>query len=144
MKFYTGKDYPHLCVGCQATVDQCVELVEIGPDTDDNEAPLMLAGDHMMLCGKRECSCTCSIGYPKIPYDDEDKILCESHGGTEAEKQEARERLCDRNGHWFPHWTAREKRDWVCLSCASVLGRVEIVGVEYIQVPVTNTQGAAQ
>ena len=56
MKFYTGKDYPHLCGGCQTIVDQCVELVEIGPDTDDNEAPLMLAGDHMMLCGEDECT----------------------------------------------------------------------------------------
>ena len=50
MKFYTGKDYPHLCRGCRRTIDQCYDLVMLGEDTDDEEAPLMLAGDLGMLC----------------------------------------------------------------------------------------------
>jgi hypothetical protein len=55
MEFYTGKDYPHLCDKCKATIDQCVDLVQEGEDTDDNEAPLMFAGDHRLMCGGHAC-----------------------------------------------------------------------------------------
>ena len=57
MKFYRGKDYPHLCTKCRTTVDQCVDLVMFGEDTDDEEAPLMLAGDLRMLCGDGGGNC---------------------------------------------------------------------------------------
>lgn len=63
MEYLTGKDYPWLCSKCRATVDGVVELVEMGPDTDDNEAPLMYVGDHHLFCGGRECWDTEFDGY---------------------------------------------------------------------------------
>lgn len=52
MQFLTGKDYPHLCEGCRATITEVAQaLAETGPDTDDNEAPIMYVGDHAMFCG---------------------------------------------------------------------------------------------
>jgi len=54
-KLLTGRDYPHLCSVCQAIVTQCVELVQEGPDTEDPEAPLLLAGDRGLLCGGNTC-----------------------------------------------------------------------------------------
>ena len=56
MKFYTGKDYPHLCKGCRRMIDQCYDLVMFGEDTDDEEAPLMMAGDLGVLCGGGHCA----------------------------------------------------------------------------------------
>jgi hypothetical protein len=44
-----------VCAERQATVDACAMVVEFGPDTDDPEAPLMLAGDQQMLCGGSYC-----------------------------------------------------------------------------------------
>ena len=123
MKFYTGKDYPHLCDGCKATIDQCVDLVQEGEDTDDNEAPLMFAYDHKLMCGGHQCECDCSIGFPLL--DNEQDILCPVHGGTEEEKQAFQESLCDKYGHWFPAWTARLERDWVCLLCLKAYGRYD-------------------
>lgn len=55
-KFLTGKDYPHLCSGCRATIDQiAMMLAEAGPDTDDPEAPIMWVYDHRLYCGGHEC-----------------------------------------------------------------------------------------
>ena len=121
MKFYTGKDYPHLCNGCKAIIDQCVDMVQMGADTDDNEAPSLLAYDRGLFCGGHECECDCSIGFPE--YDDENDILCRVHGGTKEEQQAFNERLCEELGHWFPSWTARLNREWVCLICEKVYGR---------------------
>jgi len=69
MKFYTGKDYPWLCNGCKAVVDECVEEIEARMSLghadmvsgrvrlafDDNEAPHMLAYDRGLFCGGHEC-----------------------------------------------------------------------------------------
>ena len=63
MEYLTGKDYPWFCSKCRATVDSMVELVEMGPDTDDNEAPLMRIGDLGLFCGGRECWDTEFDGY---------------------------------------------------------------------------------
>ena len=123
MKFYTGKDYPHMCEKCRSMIDQCVELVTMGPDTDDNEAPLMFAADHKLLCGGGTCECDWSIGFPLL--DKEYDVLCPSHGGTEEEQQAFRERLCEQEGHYFPSWTAREQRDWVCLICRNAYGQAQ-------------------
>ena len=121
--FYMGKDYPHLCDGCKATIDQCVELVQTGADTDDNEAPLMFAYDHKLMCGGHECECDCSIGFPLM--DNELDILCPAHGGTEQEQQGLRESLCEKDGHWFPAWTARLERDGACMLCLKAHGRYQ-------------------
>jgi len=94
LEFLTGKDYPHLCGGCQSIVDQCVEAVLIGPDTDDNEAPLMLAGDMGLLCGVHACACDCA--------GDEYDVLCPAHGGTDAEKLAFNIGWCNKNGHPVP------------------------------------------
>ena len=121
--FLTGKDYPWLCEQCKAMVDQCVDLVRMGTDTDDDEAPIMFAYDHKLMCGGHECECDCSIGNPS--FDNELDILCRVHGGTEAEQQELRERLCEKEGHYFPSWTARLNRTWVCLICLGAYGQAE-------------------
>ena len=118
MEFRTGKDYPWMCEGCRAAVDQCVDAVEIGPDTDDEEAPLMLAGDMRLLCGGGECDCDCSIGNPS--FDNEFDILCRVHGGTEEEQQTFQEQLCVKDGHWFPL-----NRLGYCLTCRKVKGQAE-------------------
>jgi len=56
MKFLSGKDYPHLCSACRATIDQAAMiLAEEGPDTDDPEAPATWVYDHRLYCGGREC-----------------------------------------------------------------------------------------
>ena len=52
IEFLTGKDYPHICDSCKNMVDMMLEAILEGPDTDDNEAPLMLAGDLQLLCGR--------------------------------------------------------------------------------------------
>ena len=122
MQFYTGKDYPHLCNGCKAMVDQCVDLVQMGADTDDNEAPIMFAYDHALMCGGRECECDCSIGHPLL--DNHDDILCPVHGGTEAEQQAFMEQECNENGHWFPYM-----RDGYCLVCRKAYGQTEQIKV---------------
>ena len=121
-QFYTGKDYPYLCNGCKATVDQCVELIQMGEDTDDNEAPLMFAGDHRLMCGGHACECDCSIGFPLM--DNTMDILCEVHGGTEEEKQTFMESLCDKHGHWFPL-----KREGHCLTCRKAYGQAEPIKI---------------
>lgn len=53
----TGKDYPHLCDRCRATIDDVASLVfgEDGPDTDNEEAPCDYVYDHRMFCGGSEC-----------------------------------------------------------------------------------------
>ena len=71
MEFLTGKDYPWMCEGCRAAVDECAEAmaervswgdgdVESGrlliDLTEDNEAPLVLAYDRRLFCGGGECS----------------------------------------------------------------------------------------
>ena len=123
MEFNSGQDYPNLCQQCKIVVNECLDLVLLGSDTDDNEAPFMVAADHEMFCGGHECSCDCSIGFPS--YDSTEAILCPAPGGTEAEQQEFRARLCERAGHYFPAWTAREERDWVCLLCLKAYGRAD-------------------
>lgn len=57
-KFLTGKNYPHMCPTCQATIDRIAELFEAGelPDTDDPEAPIMFSYDHSLLCGGNDCA----------------------------------------------------------------------------------------
>lgn len=56
MKFLTGKDYPHLCPACRETVSNVAQLLaEAGPDTDDEEAPIMHVGDNRMFCGQHTC-----------------------------------------------------------------------------------------
>ena len=137
MQFYTGKDYPHLCNGCKAMVDQCVEEIEermaLGDEDmvsgrvrlafDDNEAPIMFAYDHKLMCGGHECECDCSIGFPLTDkhYD----IVCRVHGGTAKEQQAFYEQECNENGHWFPAWTARLQRDGLCALCLNAYGRYE-------------------
>ena len=58
-RFLTGKDYPWLCPKCQKAVDDIALMYIMGmfPDTDDNEAPIVKAGDLGRLCGLggREC-----------------------------------------------------------------------------------------
>jgi len=93
----------------------------MGEDTDDNEAPIMFAGDHKLMCGGHQCECDCSKGFPDL--DNDLDIFCRVHGGTEEEQQTAREKECEKHGHWFPTWTARLKRDWVCLMCQRAYGR---------------------
>ena len=140
MKFYTGKDYPHLCNGCKAAVDQCAEemaeRVSWGDgdivsgrmliSLDDNEGPSTLAYDRGLMCGGHECECDCSIGFPLL--DNELDVLCPVHGGTEAEQQAFQERLCDKDGHWFPL-----KREGYCLTCRKAYGQAE---------PITSRIGA--
>ena len=55
MDFLKGKDYPHLCQECQNTIDSVMPLIDEGPDTDDNEAPIMLVYDQRMFCGGHKC-----------------------------------------------------------------------------------------
>jgi len=55
MEFLDGSNYPNLCDSCRAMISQCVELVMMGPDTDDTEAPIMFVYDHAMFCGGRQC-----------------------------------------------------------------------------------------
>lgn len=55
MKYIGGESYQHLCPICRQSIDNCVTIVEEGPDTDDPEAPMMYASDHNMLCGGRTC-----------------------------------------------------------------------------------------
>ena len=135
MEFYTGKDYPHLCERCKAGIDECAEEITVRMSLgdadmvsgrvllgfDDNEAPSLLAYDRGLFCGGHECECDCSIGFPE--YDDENDLLCRVHGGTKEEQQAFNERLCERDGHWFPSWTARLNREGVCLICVKVYGR---------------------
>ena len=142
MDFYTGKDYPRLCDGCKATIDRCVEEIEeriaLGDEDmvsgrvrlafDDNEAPSTLAYDRGLFCGGHECECDCSIGFPLM--DNELDILCPAHGGTEEEKQELRESLCEKDGHWFPTWTARLERDGACMLCLKAYGRYESLEIK--------------
>jgi hypothetical protein len=129
MEFYTGKDYPHLCSKCQQTIDDCVALVHIGADTDDNEAPIMFAYDHKLMCGGHECECDCSIGFPLL--DNHYDLLCRVHGGTEQEQQAFNEQECKELGHWFPAWTTRLERDGLCLMCNKVYGQyVPVMAIE--------------
>jgi hypothetical protein len=82
IQFLTGKDYPDLCPACQSAIDQSVELVREGEDTNDQEAPLNFAGDHNMLCGGRTCKvkeqretplyCLRKRTAPKFPQTEED------------------------------------------------------------------------
>jgi len=132
MKFYTGKDYPHLCNGCKAAVDECVKDIEarmsLGDEDmvsgrvllrfDDNEAPHMLAYDRGLMCGGHECECDCSIGFPLL--DKSLDLFCLAHGGTEEEQQAASEELCEKNGHQFPL-----KREGYCLTCRKAYGQAE-------------------
>jgi len=55
MKFLAGKEYSHLCEGCQAVIDTCSEVVLEGPDTDNIEAPFDFAADNLLLCGGSTC-----------------------------------------------------------------------------------------
>lgn len=55
MKFLTGKDYPHLCSYCQQIITDTARALVEGPDTDDNEAPIMYVGDNDMFCGGHTC-----------------------------------------------------------------------------------------
>jgi len=128
-EFRTGKDYPWLCEGCRAVIDQCAyELETLGGlgdraiesgrlliSLDDDEAPSDWAYDRGLFCGGHECSCDCSIGFPLL--DKELDVFCRAHGGTEEEQQSASEQLCEKNGHWFPHM-----RDGYCLACRKVYG----------------------
>ncbi len=56
MKFLTGSDYPDLCRKCRMTIDQVVDIVSMGADTDDEEAPCNFVYDHGMFCGGHECT----------------------------------------------------------------------------------------
>jgi hypothetical protein len=52
----TGKDYPHLCSACRATIDEMAMLYgEDGPDTDNEEAACDAVYDHRMFCGGGQC-----------------------------------------------------------------------------------------
>ena len=142
IEYKTGKDYPLLCRQCQAMVDQCAEEIEVHMslgdedmvsgrvrlEFDDDEAPCTLAYDRGLFCGGHECECTCSAGFPD--YDKSDDILCNVHGGTEAEKQEFLESLCEKTGHYFPSWTARLNRTGVCLICLGAYGQAEPILAE--------------
>lgn len=57
MDYLIGVDYDYLCGECQVVIDQCLPLMADVTDDyqSDNEGPLMLAGDHGLLCGGREC-----------------------------------------------------------------------------------------
>lgn len=57
MEFLTGKDYPHVCLGCRAMIDSVAQMFAEGEmaDTDDEEAPCMYVYDHGMYCGGHEC-----------------------------------------------------------------------------------------
>mgnify|MGYP003152029269 CR=1 FL=1 len=121
IRFYTGKDYPDLCNKCRTTIDKCVDLVHMGADTDDKEAPAMYAYDNKLFCGGHDCECDCSIGNPS--FDNEFDLLCRVHGGTKEEQQSFYDKLCKTEGHYFPQWTATEQRDGVCLQCFNAYGR---------------------
>jgi hypothetical protein len=60
MKYYSGKDYPYLCVDCQRAIDEIATLYNEGemPDTDDPEAPCMYVYDHRMYCDGHKCKKT--------------------------------------------------------------------------------------
>ena len=147
MKFLTGKHYPHMCEDCRSEIDQCAEemeaLRELGEEGvvsgrviiefDDNEAPNMWAYDRRLFCGNggSECVCDCSKGFPKL--DTELDVFCTVHGGTDEEQQVARVKLCEKDGHIFPLWTAREKRDWVCLMCLHAYGRWDNILQKHIE-----------
>ena len=53
MQFLVGKDYPELCATCRGAIDSAAMLLEEGPDTDDEEAPCMLAYDMGWLCSSQ-------------------------------------------------------------------------------------------
>ena len=55
MKFLTGSDYPDLCSKCRMVIDQAVDIVSMGADTDDEEAPCNFVYDKQMFCGGHEC-----------------------------------------------------------------------------------------
>ena len=55
MEFYTGEAYPHMCRKCRGAIDRSVGFVILEGDTDDKEAPLMMASDLGFLCGGNEC-----------------------------------------------------------------------------------------
>ncbi len=59
----TGKDYDYLCSRCRTAVDDMVELILEGPDSDDPEAPLMAAGDLELFCNGRSCLDTDFVRY---------------------------------------------------------------------------------
>ena len=54
-RFLVGKDYPELCETCRSAIDSVVEQVMEGPDTEDQESPLLFAGDHRLMCGGDHC-----------------------------------------------------------------------------------------
>ncbi len=56
MKFLTGKDYPWVCLVCQAAIDSAAMLFTGDQeDTDDEEAPAMFVYDHHWYCGGDHC-----------------------------------------------------------------------------------------
>ena len=55
MEYLDGTKYPHLCESCRTVISQCVELVCMGSDTDDIEAPCNYAYDHQLFCGGSHC-----------------------------------------------------------------------------------------
>lgn len=52
---YQGEDYPEICSECRAAINACATAVQVGPDIDDEEGPLNLAGDLRLLCGGNTC-----------------------------------------------------------------------------------------
>lgn len=57
MKYFTGKDYPHLCTPCKAAIDAMVDILPELPEpaftsigyVGDEEGPLMAAHDQGLL-----------------------------------------------------------------------------------------------
>lgn len=54
--FLTGRDYLELCGSCRSMIDSVVELVQEGPDTNDDEAPCNYVYDNKLFCGGHYCA----------------------------------------------------------------------------------------
>jgi hypothetical protein len=65
MKFIT--DYKNLCSACNMVIAEIAAVMPEMPDTDDPEAPFMIASDRGMLCGGRTCKGGFQIG-DKVVY----------------------------------------------------------------------------
>ena len=119
MRFLSGKDYPFHCDACKKVIDRCLEVVSMGPDTDDPEAPHMLAYDQQLFCGGHECVCMCSIGCTAITDTSAD-IFCSVHGGSPEEIQAFNEAQCRDLGHFFPL-----EQEGLCTRCRKIRGQAD-------------------
>ena len=57
VKFIDPKSYDHLCEKCQSLLADVTQVMEeMGPDTDNQEAPCDWMYDRRLFCGGHECN----------------------------------------------------------------------------------------